>query len=78
MLGGRIKRMDDAGIDMQVLSHVQPGIEMLDDTALSIQLSKEVNNWLGDIVKQYPTRFAGFATLRCNRHRMLQMNWNEP
>jgi len=60
---GRIKRMDEAGIDMQVLSHVQPGIEMLNDTTLAIQLSEEINNWLGDIVQKYPTRFAGFATL---------------
>jgi len=60
---GRIKRMDEAGIDMQVLSHVQPGIEMLEDTAWAIQLSKEINDWLGGIVQKYPTRFAGFATL---------------
>jgi predicted TIM-barrel fold metal-dependent hydrolase len=59
----RIKRMDAAGIDMQVLSHTAPGIEMLQDTATAIQLSKEINNWLGDIVQKYPTRFAGFATL---------------
>jgi len=59
----RIKRMDAAGIDMQVLSHAAPGIEMLQDTATAIQLSKEINNWLGDIVQKYPTRFAGFATL---------------
>ncbi|HEY5369443.1 MAG TPA: amidohydrolase family protein [Hanamia sp.] len=59
---GRIKRMDAAGIDMQVLSHVQPGVQTLDrDTA--IRLSKEVNDWLGEIIKTYPTRFAGFAML---------------
>ncbi|MGD1002947.1 MAG: amidohydrolase family protein [Minisyncoccia bacterium] len=58
----RIRRMDAAGIDLQVLSHIQPGVQTLDrDTA--IRLSKEVNDWLGGIVKQYPTRFAGFATL---------------
>jgi len=60
---GRIKRMDEAGIDMQVLSHVQPGIEMLEDRTLAIQLSKEINNWLSGIVQKYPSRFAGFATL---------------
>lgn len=58
----RIRRMDAAGIDLQVLSHVQPGVQMLDrDTAIS--LSKEINDWLGGIVKAYPTRFAGFAML---------------
>jgi predicted TIM-barrel fold metal-dependent hydrolase len=59
----RIKRMDAAGIDLQVLSHAAPGIEMLPDTATAIQLSKEINNWLGDLVQKYPTRFAGFAAL---------------
>jgi predicted TIM-barrel fold metal-dependent hydrolase len=58
----RIRRMDAAGIDLQVLSHVQPGVQTLDrDTA--IRLSKEINDWLGGIVKQYPDRFAGFAML---------------
>jgi predicted TIM-barrel fold metal-dependent hydrolase len=58
----RIARMDAAGIDLQVLSHVQPGVQMFDrDTA--IRLSKEVNDWLGGIVKEYPDRFAGFAML---------------
>jgi predicted TIM-barrel fold metal-dependent hydrolase len=58
----RIKRMDAAGIDLQVLSHVAPGVQTLErDTA--IRLSKEVNDWLGGIVNNYPTRFAGFAML---------------
>jgi predicted TIM-barrel fold metal-dependent hydrolase len=58
----RIRRMDAAGIDLQVLSHVQPGVQILDrDTA--IQLSREINDWLGGIIKEYPTRFAAFAML---------------
>jgi predicted TIM-barrel fold metal-dependent hydrolase len=58
----RIRRMDAAGIDLQVLSHVQPGVQSLDrDTA--IRLSKEVNDWLGGVIKEHPTRFAGFAML---------------
>jgi predicted TIM-barrel fold metal-dependent hydrolase len=58
----RIRRMDAAGIDLQVLSHIQPGVQMLDQ-ATAITLSREVNDWLGDIVRDYPTRFAGFAML---------------
>lgn len=58
----RIQRMDATGIDMQVLSHVWPGVQTLEaDTA--VRLSKEVNDWLGTIVSTYPTRFAGFAML---------------
>ena len=59
----RIKRMDAAGIDMQVLSSAQPGIEMLQDTETAVRLSKEINDWLGNVVQKYPSRFAGFATL---------------
>lgn len=59
----RIRRMDAAGVDMQVLSHVQPGVQIITDTKLAIKLSREVNDWLGTITATYPTRFAGFATL---------------
>jgi predicted TIM-barrel fold metal-dependent hydrolase len=58
----RIRRMDAAGIDLQVLSHVQPGVQTLDaDTAVG--LAREINDWLGEITARYPARFAGFATL---------------
>jgi predicted TIM-barrel fold metal-dependent hydrolase len=58
----RIQRMDAAGIDYQVLSHVNPGVQTLDpDTA--IRLAKEINDWLGGIIKEYPTRFGAFAML---------------
>jgi len=61
----RIRLMDAAGIDMEVLSHVQPGIQILkdDEYKLAVDVCKEVNDWLGDVVKKYPTRFAGFAML---------------
>jgi 2,3-dihydroxybenzoate decarboxylase len=55
--------MDAAGIDMQVLSHVQPGVQFIEDRDTAIRLSKEVNDWLGDVVRRYPARFAGFAML---------------
>lgn len=58
----RIRRMDAAGIAVQVLSHVAPGVQTL-ESGTAIELAKEVNDWLGDVVKTYPTRFAGFATL---------------
>jgi predicted TIM-barrel fold metal-dependent hydrolase len=58
----RIRRMDAAGIDLQVLSHVSPGVQTLDaDTA--IRLSAEVNDWLAEKISAFPTRFAGFAML---------------
>lgn len=61
----RIKIMDAAGIDMQVLSHVQPGIQVLKDSQAdtAIRISRGVNDWLATIIQQYPERFAGFAML---------------
>jgi predicted TIM-barrel fold metal-dependent hydrolase len=60
---GRIARMDAAGIDMQVLSHVEPGVQFLDDPKLALSLSREINDWLHGVVREYPSRFAGFAML---------------
>lgn len=61
----RIRLMDAAGIDVQVLSHVQPGVQILADeqAELAAAVSREVNDWLADAVAAHPTRFAGFATL---------------
>jgi predicted TIM-barrel fold metal-dependent hydrolase len=61
----RIRLMDAAGIDVQVLSLVQPGVQILadDEAELAVAVSREVNDWLADAIAAYPTRFAGFATL---------------
>jgi predicted TIM-barrel fold metal-dependent hydrolase len=59
----RIRDMDAAGIDMQVLSHVQPGAQILKDPKKSIELCREINDWLRDVIRAYPARFAGFAML---------------
>jgi predicted TIM-barrel fold metal-dependent hydrolase len=59
---GRLKIMDDAGIDMQVLSLVSPGVQVFDD-ATAIKLARKVNDDLSKIVKKYPKRFAGLAAL---------------
>jgi predicted TIM-barrel fold metal-dependent hydrolase len=61
----RIRLMDVAGIDLQVLSHVQPGIQILPDDAaeLALAVSREVNNWLAEVIAAHPTRLAAFAML---------------
>lgn len=59
---GRIAAMDDAGIDVQVLSLTQPGIEPLSGRE-AISLAQDSNDFLGKVVREYPTRFAGFAVL---------------
>jgi predicted TIM-barrel fold metal-dependent hydrolase len=61
----RIRLMDAAGIDVQVLSHVGPGVQILVDeqAELAVAVSREVNDWLADAIAGHPARFAGFATL---------------
>ena len=59
---GRIKDMDEAGIDIQVLSLSFPGVELF-DAVDGTSIAKTVNNNLSEVVNRYPERFAGFATL---------------
>jgi predicted TIM-barrel fold metal-dependent hydrolase len=62
-LGGRrLTAMDAAGIDVQVLSHNQPGCQALDADA-AIPMAREVNDVLSEAVKAHPNRFAGLAAL---------------
>jgi predicted TIM-barrel fold metal-dependent hydrolase len=58
----RIVAMDAAGIDMQVLSHNQPGCQAL-DAAAAVPVAREVNDLLFEAVKAHPGRFAGLAAL---------------
>jgi predicted TIM-barrel fold metal-dependent hydrolase len=60
--GGRIAEMDAAGIDMQVLSLNAPGVEQA-DVAEQVAIARESNDFLADVVKKNPTRFAAFASL---------------
>lgn len=61
----RIRLMDAAGIDVQVLSHVQPGIQILGDAdaELAVAITREVNDWLAEVIAAHPARLAGFAML---------------
>jgi hypothetical protein len=59
---GRIKEMDQAGIDVQVLSLTSPGVEQLNESE-AVDLANESNDYLAKAIKKYPKRFVGFATL---------------
>ena len=61
----RLKDMDAAGIDVQVLSLTSPGVEQF-DPALGTALARECNDQLAEIVQSHPDRFAGFAALAPN------------
>ncbi len=59
---GRLAAMDEAAIDVQVLSLAAIGFEKL-DAATATAVATSVNDELFEAVKLNPTRFAGFATL---------------
>jgi len=58
----RLKEMDAAGIDIQVISHAPSVIQQL-EAASAIDLATATNNRLHQAVLTHPARFAGFAAL---------------
>jgi uncharacterized protein len=59
---GRIAAMDDAGIDVQILSYPTPSAERL-EPSLARELSRQANDTLAAAISQHPDRLLGFATL---------------
>lgn len=58
----RIREMDEAGIDVQVLSHGAPALQRL-DAQTAVPLARRANDRLKQAIDAHPDRFAGFATL---------------
>jgi len=58
----RIKEMDEAGIDLQVLSHGAPATQRLDPET-AVPLARRANDRLHEAVSKHPGRFEGFAVL---------------
>ena len=58
----RIKEMDEAGIDLQVLSHGAPAVPKL-DADKAVPIARKVNDNLLAAIKRYPGRLEGFAVL---------------
>jgi predicted TIM-barrel fold metal-dependent hydrolase len=58
----RISDMDAAGIDMQVISHMQPGTQIF-DAETAVAMARKANDALYAATRSHPTRFAGFAEL---------------
>jgi 2,3-dihydroxybenzoate decarboxylase len=58
----RLKEMDEAGIDIQVLSHCPPGAQVFDAPGAA-EAARSVNDRLHQVVKAKPDRFAAFASL---------------
>lgn len=58
----RIAEMDEAGIDMQVLSINSPGTEQ-SDPADAIAVARDANDVLSEAIGKHPKRLAGFVAL---------------
>lgn len=59
----RLKEMDENGIDIQILSHQYPGIQGIFGADEAIGKAKIINDDMAEIIRKYPARFKGFATL---------------
>ncbi|MEY9931125.1 2,3-dihydroxybenzoate decarboxylase [Catenulispora sp. GP43] len=59
----RLPEMDANGIAMQVLSLTVPGIEADENAARAVANAGFVNDYLADVVRDHPDRFAAFAAL---------------
>jgi 2,3-dihydroxybenzoate decarboxylase len=58
----RLRDMDEAGIDLQVLSHGPPGLQRIDASS-AVALAKNANDRLSEIVRGSAGRFEAFASL---------------
>lgn len=58
----KLRDMDSAGIDISILSVNMPGPEML-APQLRLEGAKICNDYMAEVVKEHPDRFAGLACL---------------
>jgi predicted TIM-barrel fold metal-dependent hydrolase len=54
--------MDEAGIDLQVLSHGAPALQRIDAES-ALPLARRANDRLQQAILKHPARFAGFAVV---------------
>jgi predicted TIM-barrel fold metal-dependent hydrolase len=58
----RLREMDEAGIDVQVLSHGAPATQRM-DAETAIPVARQANDKLQQVIESHPARFRGFAAL---------------
>lgn len=59
----RLPEMDDAGIDIQVLSLTVPGLQVDIDADRARDNAQFANDYLAKVIAEHPDRFRGFAAL---------------
>src|SRR5690606_8875870 len=58
----RLAAMDEAGVDVHVISHSAPSAQRLDPDS-AVRLARGANDRLHQAIQRHPERFAGFAVL---------------
>jgi 2,3-dihydroxybenzoate decarboxylase len=59
----RLPFMDEFDITMQVISTGSPGVQGYADAPTAIAKARQINDAQAEIIRKYPGRFAGFASL---------------
>lgn len=59
----RIAAMDEAGIDIFVLSQTSPGVQAERDAGRAVRRARRANDYMQTLIKQHPKRYRGFAHL---------------
>jgi predicted TIM-barrel fold metal-dependent hydrolase len=73
-LAARLRLMDRAGVQMQVLSAC-PQTPYGQDGQKATQAARFVNDQYAGLAARYPDRFRAFAALRCRTCRSPSANW---
>jgi 2,3-dihydroxybenzoate decarboxylase/5-carboxyvanillate decarboxylase len=58
----RLKRMDEAGVAMHLLSLTTPGVQLL-RAGVATEFAREANDYLADAIRRHPTRYCGLAAV---------------
>jgi 2,3-dihydroxybenzoate decarboxylase len=59
----RLPEMDDAGVDVQVLSHTVPGVQQDMEAGQAVEAARAANDYLAEVIEKHPARFVGLAAL---------------
>ena len=63
MGSGRIAEMDRGGVELCILSLVNPGIQAIPNISQAIATARRSNDYLAEHLAKYPKRLKGFAAL---------------